>query len=437
MMGMTLSSSAKGIYLTAASRPVAPYSPYLFLRVERHYPYHVDQIRATWARWTFSLKIGAREKLGREAPFWERTALWIEEMPEKRRSKLFNAVAGAGAGAIAATVVCPLDVVKTRLQVRPQPSPIPGARFGGVIVENLSDILRTEGFRGLYRGLSPTVLALLPNWAVYFTVYEQLKRRLQDDKRSPIQLHVTAAAGAGATTQLLTNPLWVVKTRLQTQQFRPSQEPYTGTFSALVRVAREEGLVGLYSGFLPALAGITHVCIQFPIYEYLKQRLAEKSQVAVGELSVQQLALASSASKVVASTLTYPHEVVRSRLQEQTRASGEPLKYTGVMDCLRKTYKEEGPRGFYRGCGTNLFRTTPAAVVTFTSFEMIMRRLHNWYPSSQSRVESSPPNPTVSPPSSRKGELEIQRHNLMGAKVTPLGFARHEVQSIPVSTRVS
>ncbi|KAI5018294.1 hypothetical protein ZWY2020_043182 [Hordeum vulgare] len=266
------------------------------------------------------------------------------------RSALSHAVAGASAGVIAATFVCPLDVIKTRFQVHGWPKLAPGTIGGSVIVGSLQQIARREGFRGLYRGLSPTILALLPNWAVYFTVYEQLKSMLASNEGShqlSLGANVIAASCAGAATTIATNPLWVVKTRFQ----------------------HEEGIRGLYSGLVPALAGITHVAIQFPVYEKIKAYLAERDNTTVEALSFGDVAVASSLAKLAASTLTYPHEVVRSRLQDQGAHS--EARYRGVIDCVRKVYHAEGVAGFYRGCATNLLRTTPAAVITFTSFEMI------------------------------------------------------------------
>lgn len=68
-------------------------------------------------------------------------------------------------------------------------------------------------------------------------------------------------------------------------------------------------------------------------------------------------------------------QVIRSRLQEQGQVRNSEKHYSGVVDCIEKVYRKEGLRGFYRGCATNLMRTTPSAVITFTSFEMIHRFL--------------------------------------------------------------
>ncbi|XP_024398225.1 nicotinamide adenine dinucleotide transporter 1, chloroplastic [Physcomitrium patens] len=314
---------------------------------------------------------------------------------EDRRNKFITAAAGAGAGMLAATFVCPLDVVKTRLQV----NRMGYENINGMMVlGHLGTIFKKEGVKGLYCGFSSTMVALLVNWAVYFTVYEQLKGMLQAREarknggvvgkggayahppKLSVGANMLASAGAGATTILVTNPLWVVKTRIQTQSLRPDLIPYKGVASALHRIFREEGARGLYSGVVPALAGISHVAIQFPLFEFLKNQLALREGTTVDKLPVGQVAMATSAAKVIASTITYPHEVVRSRLQEQGVARLEKLRYTGVVDCIKKITAHEGIRGFYLGYATNLMRTTPAAVITFTSFEMILRQLKIIFP---------------------------------------------------------
>ncbi|XP_028073281.1 nicotinamide adenine dinucleotide transporter 2, mitochondrial-like isoform X9 [Camellia sinensis] len=97
-------------------------------------------------------------------------------LPDRRTSKkiICDAAADAAAAATAATFVCPLDVIKTRLQVHGLPeahhSGPKGMCYksmeGSIIITSLQNIIRTEGLKGLYRGLSPTLVALLPNWAV-------------------------------------------------------------------------------------------------------------------------------------------------------------------------------------------------------------------------------------------------------------------------------
>ena len=134
---------------------------------------------------------------------------------------LCKALAGTGAG-FCATVLCsPLDVAKTRIQVQTAQSP-GGGKYHG-IWSALATILREEGVRGWYHGFAPAVASVAVFWSCYFPCYDYSKQRiaaLTAQPESAALVHITAAEGAGLFTDIVTNPLWVVRTRLATQALR-------------------------------------------------------------------------------------------------------------------------------------------------------------------------------------------------------------------------
>eukprot|EP00210_Caulerpa_lentillifera_P006835 g6534.t1 len=288
-------------------------------------------------------------------------------VPSTPNDHWIGGLSGAIAGGITATAVCPLDVLRTRLQIQTKSN----SRYTGLI-SGVRQIVIEEGVSGLYRGLSPTLIALIPNWAVYFSVYEYLKGSMTPYTKNwnGAFVHLVAAAGAGASTLLVVNPLWVVKTRLQIQDMGPvpSWGCYSGTVQALRRIVQEEGFSTLYAGVMPSMLGLTHVAIQLPLYEHIKHKLAQKGDRTQDRLTVQELIFASSVSKMVASISTYPHEVLRSHMHVK---GTKP--FCGLKQTIQTIVQDSGFRGFYRGCGVNLFRTVPSAAITFTSFELIYR----------------------------------------------------------------
>lgn len=306
-----------------------------------------------------------------------------------------SAVSGALSGFLAGVAVCPLDVAKTRLQA--QGTSLDTRKKYTGLFQSLSKIYTEEGVRGLYRGLVPITIGYLPSWMIYFTVYEKAKKIYPSflDPSLTLQSYVAyslSAITAGAASTVFTNPVWVVKTRLMMQTatglaFHDSKAHYSGTYNAFATMYRTEGIKVFYSGLVPSLFGLFHVAIHFPIYELLKKTLRcdpSLMQIQANKLRILEqndsqakkerfyffvkLILASSLSKMCASTITYPHEVLRTRLQIALITNGTKMSLIGLIKAI---YRLHGIRGFYSGYTTNLMRTVPSLAVTLVSFEFI------------------------------------------------------------------
>ncbi|KAK2062201.1 mitochondrial carrier [Colletotrichum caudatum] len=349
----------------------------------------------------------------------------------------FNALSGAVGGFTSGVVTCPLDVIKTKLQAQGGFNPVEKGRHVGHpkiyngLLGTARVIWREEGIRGMYRGLGPIVLGYLPTWAVWFTVYNKSKDWLKHRHENTVLINFWSSIIAGASSTIVTNPIWVIKTRLMSQsvahdpgkhysQFprsgnTPTSRPtmhsswhYRSTMDAARKMYTSEGVLSFYSGLTPALLGLTHVAVQFPAYEYLKTRftgqgMGEPTQGDTQESQWMGVLGASILSKIMASSATYPHEVIRTRLQTQRKPVGgaEYLqglgievsasmtgedgkkqqllspKYRGVVSTFRTILKEEGWRAFYAGMGTNMMRAVPAATVTMLTYEYVMKHLNH------------------------------------------------------------
>ncbi|KAI9443297.1 mitochondrial NAD transporter [Lactarius indigo] len=304
-------------------------------------------------------------------------------MPSTRKKWTANSmIAGAGGGLAASIATCPLDVVKTKLQA--QRATLGQADYLGISA-TFRDIVRHDGFRGLYRGLGPTILGYLPTWAIYFAVYDGIKTLFGE---APLGLNAPitkserlypapSAKGYQPIVRehpctICTNPFWVIKTRFMTQSRNETR--YRHTLDAALTIYRSEGIRAFYRGLLPSLLGITHVAVQFPLYEKLKIQRHSPDR----PLAAHNILFCSAVAKMTASLATYPHEVVRTRLQTQRRLllqPGAPRKRSGIVRTTTKILQFEGWRGLYKGLSVNLIRTVPNSAVTMLTYELLMREL--------------------------------------------------------------
>ncbi|KAL5410452.1 hypothetical protein PMIN04_010633, partial [Paraphaeosphaeria minitans] len=253
---------------------------------------------------------------------------------------LEHLLAGASGGVVTAILTSPLDVLRTRLQsdfygtprslqrappgskpttTRPFLSLFRHVRETTQIVKSINNM---EGWRGFYRGLMPSLAGVVPATAIKFYVYggcKTLGARLLGYQEDAALLHAQAAIAAGIATATATNPIWLIKTRLQLDKSQTKEgiaiKQYRNSIDCLRKVVKQEGVRGLYRGLSASYLGTVETALHLVLYEQLKVVYRRSLNASVlkddGWDEVAHWISTSGASgtaKIATVMLTYPHE---------------------------------------------------------------------------------------------------------------------------------
>ncbi|XP_037344375.2 electrogenic aspartate/glutamate antiporter SLC25A12, mitochondrial-like [Pungitius pungitius] len=321
----------------------------------------------------------------RQRPHETSRPAWLQAAESAYRFAL-----GSIAGATGATAVYPIDLVKTRMQNQRST----GSFVGELMYKNSFDcakkVFRYEGFFGFYRGLLPQLIGVAPEKAIKLTMNDFIRDKFTtEDNTIALPAEILAGGCAGASQVIFTNPLEIVKIRLQV-----AGEITTGPRVKALSVVRELGFFGLYKGAKACfLRDIPFSAIYFPVYAHTKEKLADED----GRLGAFQLLTAGAIAGVPAASLVTPADVIKTRLQVAARAG--QTTYSGVIDCFGKILKEEGFRAFWKGAGARVLRSSPQFGVTLVTYELLQRWLYVDFgghrpagsePASKPRVEDRP-----------------------------------------------
>ncbi|KAI6119390.1 mitochondrial carrier domain-containing protein, partial [Pisolithus croceorrhizus] len=279
-----------------------------------------------------------------------------------------HALAGAAGGIMAMTATYPLVVLSTRAAVETKNH------------SKCLDIIEREGLRALYSGLSSSLVGIAVTNGVYYYFYERSRGIILNSRKGAKALStlesMLAGLIAGSATTVISNPIWVIQAsqavhKSESDSRTSKNTPRTpGMLETVNQILAKDGVAGLWRGIGPALVLVINPVTQYTVFEQLKNILIEsrtaklraRGSKAVPVLRDWDYFLLGALSKLVATALTYPYIVVKSRIQVgQSQAS----KYRSSLHGLALILKEEGIRGLYKGIGSKVLQSVLTAAILF------------------------------------------------------------------------
>ncbi|CAJ0937222.1 unnamed protein product [Ranitomeya imitator] len=279
------------------------------------------------------------------------TASGKERTSPKAIKFLFGGLAGMGA----TVFVQPLDLVKNRMQLSGEGAKTKEYKTS---FHAVGSILRNEGLRGIYTGLSAGLLRQATYTTTRLGIYTILFEKLTKADGTPPQLlHEGSDRDDGRGHGGLCG-----------DSGRDQRRGYSNVFNALVRMSREEGITTLWRGCVPTMARAVVVnAAQLASYSQSKQALLDSGYFRDDILCHF---CASMISGLVTTAASMPVDIAKTRIQNMRMIDGKP-EYKNGLDVLMKVVRYEGFFSLWKGFTPYYARLGPHTVLTFIFLEQM------------------------------------------------------------------
>ncbi|KAK9410120.1 mitochondrial glutamate carrier 1 [Crotalus adamanteus] len=286
-------------------------------------------------------------------------------MADKQISLPAKLINGGIAGLIGVTCVFPIDLAKTRLQNQQN-----GQKMYTSMSDCLIKTIRSEGYFGMYRGAAVNLTLVTPEKAIKLAANDFFRYHLaKDGSKLTLPKEMLAGCGAGTCQVIVTTPMEMLKIQLQDAgriaaqkksmigQAQLSPSAGTGAAESVVEtrmtaiqitrdLLRSKGIAGLYKGLGATLVrDVPFSIVYFPLFANLN-KLGQKSPEVKAPFYVSFLSGCAAGS--TAAVAVNPCDVIKTRLQSLQRGVNEDT-YSGIIDCTRKIWRNEGPLAFFKG----------------------------------------------------------------------------------------
>jgi len=278
-------------------------------------------------------------------------------------------VTGGSAAMMATCIIQPIDMVKVRIQMQEVGK---GQKIQSNPFTLASNIIKQEGAMTLYRGLSAGLLRQLTYGMTRLGIFQIASQKFKEKGKEELSFgrRVAASVTAGGIGALVGTPADAALVRMQADTVLPLAERrgYKNGADAMIRMFREEGLRGFFSGAAPTVyRGLSINVGMLTSYSYYQKVL----EPVTGKGTQSNRFIGGALSGWTAATVSLPFDFIKTRLQKQRPDANGNVQYKNFVDCARKVAAAEGPMAFYNGYFTYVGRITPHIMLTWVFMDNI------------------------------------------------------------------